>query len=109
MVWIVALLLIIIIGGAIGFGVYISHNSKSTSTPKALGGSEDQGSDLQITSSSAAMASSSSQHVSPTLTVQKRWPLLPEPSDAFQEVTFVPSPSPVIPPAHKRKFAVRLR
>jgi len=109
MVWIVALLLIIIIAGAIGFGVYVSHNSQTTTTPKALGGSEDQGSDLQIgSSSSVALTSSTSQHVSPTLTVQKRWPLEPA-SSAFHDLTVVPVPTPAIPIGHKRRFTARLR
>ena len=108
MVWIIALLLIIIIGGAIGFGVYISHNSKTQTTPKALGGSEDQGASVQISaSSSAGAAGSTSQHVSPTLTVQKRWDV--EPSGVVQDITFLPSPAPAVPVKHKRKIAARLR
>ncbi|KAI5119195.1 hypothetical protein M0805_004450 [Coniferiporia weirii] len=106
MVWIVALLLIIIIAGAIGFGVYVSENSKTTSTPKALGGSEDQGATLQITSTAAALGeSSSSAHVSPTLTVQKRWPAA-APSSGFMDIVQVrdlqPTSLPKIPARHRR-------
>ena len=49
----------------------------TTSTPKALGGSENEGASLTITSTAASTAgalegASSSRHVSPTNTVAKR-------------------------------------
>ena len=76
-VWIVGLFILILIGGAAALGWYISRNSTTTSTPKALGGSENEGASLTITSTAASTAgalegASSSRHVSPTNTVAKR-------------------------------------
>lgn len=80
LVWIIGVLLLIIIAGAIGFGWYVSHNSTTTTSPKALGGSEGQGQDYTITpSSTQAGAASTTKFVTPTNTVAKRWPM-PEPS-----------------------------
>ncbi|KAH8114323.1 hypothetical protein DFH11DRAFT_1593806 [Phellopilus nigrolimitatus] len=88
MVWIIGLLLIIIIGGAIGFGWYVSHNNATTTTtsPKALGGSQNEGATLTITASNTATGVSSSSHVAPTKTVAKRWPM-PEPSSVVASIT----------------------
>lgn len=99
LVWIIGILLLIIIGGAIGFGVYVSHNATTNSTPKALGGSENQGASFHPTATSAgAVAASTTQGVSPTNTVAKRWA---EPWPA-------PSPEPmVIHAVHKNTSAVK--
>lgn len=88
MVWIIGILILVIIGGAIGFGWYISHNSTTTTHAKALGGSEGQGQDLSITQTSTAAGGTSSEVVRPTLTVQKRWPV-PEPTPASVHVVHV--------------------
>lgn len=91
LVWIIGILLLIIIAGAIGFGWYVSHNSTTTSSPKALGGSEGQGQDYTITPTAAgATGISSSRFVSPTNTVAKRWPM-PEPTPAVMHAVHIHS------------------
>ncbi|THH05529.1 hypothetical protein EW145_g4728 [Phellinidium pouzarii] len=105
LVWIVALLLVIIIVGAIAFGVYISHNSKTTSGPKALGGSEDQGISLTLSDTTVAAMAASSTRVSPTLTVQKRWPIMPTAGSLFDIIEAgdsQPSPLPNVSTKHRR-------
>lgn len=85
MIWIIGILLLIIIGGAIGFGVYISHNSTTTSHPKALGGSDGEGAHVTITQSAADIAGTSSSGVRPTFTVDKRY-AMPEPTPGIMHV-----------------------
>ncbi|EIN12534.1 hypothetical protein PUNSTDRAFT_49829 [Punctularia strigosozonata HHB-11173 SS5] len=73
-VWVIGLLLLAAVVGAIALGWYVSHNDPSHVAPKAIGGSADEHS---ATSSAAAttsgvLAASSSPHVSPTKTVEKR-------------------------------------
>lgn len=84
MVWLIGILLLIIIGGSIGFGWYVSHNNQTETHAKALGGSAGQGADYTITSSAAAAAATTSG-VRPTLTVDKRWPM-PEPTPGVLHV-----------------------
>lgn len=86
LVWVIGILLLVIIGGAIGFGIYISHNSTGSS-PRALGGSENQGANYTPSASAAAgnLAVSSTAVVHATNTVAKRWP------DAWPE----PTPDPM--------------
>lgn len=86
-IWCIGIVLLIIIGGSIGLGIYASHKSSTTTTPEALGGSESEGVSFTPTTSSHAAtgalagASSTSLHVSPTNTVAKRWALpIPEPT-----------------------------
>lgn len=95
-VWIVGLLLLILIGGAIGLGVYVSRNNTTPTTPKALGGSESEGVSFTPTTSATNTAgalggvTSTSRHVSPTNTVAKRiaYPF-PEPTPAPAPFPFV--------------------
>lgn len=89
MIWIIGILLLIIIGGAIGFGVYVSHNSDETTRVKALGGSDGQGADLSIVPTTAAGATSTNSGVRPTLTVDKRYAMpypMPEPTPGVMHV-----------------------
>ncbi|KAI0035193.1 hypothetical protein K488DRAFT_68588 [Vararia minispora EC-137] len=75
-VWVIGLLLLACIGLAIGLGVYFRLTNKSTvqSSPKAIGGSEENSGTL-VTSSAAVGGTSSSLHVSPTYTVARREPI----------------------------------
>ncbi|KAL5524465.1 hypothetical protein ACEPAF_9605 [Sanghuangporus sanghuang] len=89
MIWIVGILLLIVIGGAIGFGIYISHNSNESTRATALGGSDGQGADLSVLPTTTAAAVSTTSGVRPTLTVDKRfaipWPT-PEPTPGVMHV-----------------------
>ncbi|KAI0712608.1 hypothetical protein C8Q76DRAFT_735352 [Earliella scabrosa] len=74
-VWIVGITLLIIIGGAIGLGWYVSHNDTTHTAPKALGGSAEEKAVDTPTEGAAAAAGTSSDipfHVSPTHTVARR-------------------------------------
>lgn len=84
MIWLVGILILVIIGGAIGFGIYISHNNNTTTHAKALGGSEGQGADLTIVPTTTGAATSISG-VRPTLTVEKRY-AMPEPTPGMMHV-----------------------
>jgi hypothetical protein len=98
LVWIIGVLLLIIIGGAIGFGIYISHNSTSSSSPKALGGSENQGFSVRITTTDAHGSTTTSVGVSPTNTVARRW-AEPDPDPfAFAYANANPDPNPLAMP-----------
>lgn len=74
-VWLTGLFFVIAIGAGIGFGYYFTHQhpDEVITTPTAIGGSEGHG---QTTTSSSAKvplaSSSSSPHVSPTNTVDRR-------------------------------------
>ncbi|KAJ7432777.1 hypothetical protein B0H11DRAFT_787769 [Mycena galericulata] len=86
-VWIVGIILIICAAGGIGIGVYVSEKAAANYRPDAIGGSANDGASLIPTSSAAkstaksaakgAIATSSALHVTPTNTVARRDPALP--------------------------------
>ncbi|KAG6919642.1 hypothetical protein DXG01_003506 [Tephrocybe rancida] len=72
-VWITGIVILCIIGGAVGIGWYVSHNAPDHQAPKAIGGSANEA----ATASSSAVVSTNAhgstvKHVSPTLTVNGR-------------------------------------
>ncbi|KAG6815758.1 hypothetical protein H0H87_011595 [Tephrocybe sp. NHM501043] len=72
-VWITGIILLCLIGGGIGIGWYVSHDSPDHQAPTALGGKANEA----ATASSSAPPSTNAvgstvKHVSPTLTVDKR-------------------------------------
>ncbi|TFK33019.1 hypothetical protein BDQ12DRAFT_450788 [Crucibulum laeve] len=76
-VWIVGIVLIICIAGAIGLGLYISSKAPSHQAPKVFGGSANEAATGVPTAAAATGtakggASSSVLHVSPTHTVARR-------------------------------------
>ncbi|KAF5367791.1 hypothetical protein D9615_010504 [Tricholomella constricta] len=71
-VWIVGLILLVIIGGAIGIGWYVSHKSPDHQQPTAIGGSANEAATAVPTSSIKIDASGSTiKHVTPTHTVKR--------------------------------------
>ncbi|VDC02370.1 unnamed protein product [Peniophora sp. CBMAI 1063] len=109
-VWVIGLTLLACIGLAVGLGVYSHYTNTSTvqSSPKAIGGSEEHdGSDVVTDSSSStaeavqgaavgSAAATTSKHVSPTYTVDKR-AVVPEPTSIGGHV----------PSGHKKQRAKR--
>ncbi|PPR02823.1 hypothetical protein CVT24_002236 [Panaeolus cyanescens] len=85
-VWIVGIILIVLIAGGVGFGVYATRNSPDNQAPTILGGADTKataGPDTATTSvNGKGGASSTVLHVSPTFTVDRR--------DVGPEVTGVP-------------------
>ncbi|KAF9470958.1 hypothetical protein BDN70DRAFT_617338 [Pholiota conissans] len=74
-VWIIGIILLICIAGGIGVGVYLTRNSPSHQQPTAIGGSADNlatGTSTSTVSGNGGKTTSSSLHVSPTLTVARR-------------------------------------
>jgi len=72
-VWVIGIILLLCIGGGIGLGWYMTHNDPTNQAPDALGGSANEGVPTTTSAlSSGAALSSSSPHVSPTLTVARR-------------------------------------
>ncbi|KAF8182345.1 hypothetical protein BJ912DRAFT_1061814 [Pholiota molesta] len=69
-VWITGMILIIVIAGGTGAGVYLTRNSPGNQQPTAIGGSANNA--ATATSAAAGGTSSSSLHVSPTNTVARR-------------------------------------
>lgn len=69
-VWVIGMVLLIIVAFSIGLWWYISHKSTSTSAPKAIGGSEDEGGAGEA--STLPPGASSTPHVTPTNTVKDR-------------------------------------
>ena len=61
----------IIIGGAVGIGLYFNHEDSTESVPGAIGGKADEGS-IPPQAAATQATLSSSLHVSPTNTVAKR-------------------------------------
>jgi len=80
-VWFVGMVLLAAIGGSIGLGWYLSHNSQGNQRPTSLGGSQNEASSTSsssVVSISSAVPSTSfgtSLHVSPTNTVARRAPI----------------------------------
>ncbi|KAG7088213.1 hypothetical protein E1B28_012230 [Marasmius oreades] len=71
--WLIGIILILVIGGAIGLGWWVSHNHKSQTQPSTLGGSaKETGGPVPKTTATASSSSKSVPHVSPTLTVDRR-------------------------------------
>ncbi|KZV67078.1 hypothetical protein PENSPDRAFT_688416 [Peniophora sp. CONT] len=107
-VWVIGLTLLACIGLGVGLGVYSHLTNKSTvqSGPKAIGGSENHGNDVDPSTITAeavqgaavgSVAATTSKHVSPTYTVEKRAPT-PEPT---------PNAVGHIPTGHKKQRAKR--
>ncbi|KAG6820627.1 hypothetical protein H0H93_014230 [Arthromyces matolae] len=72
-VWVTGILILCIIGGAVGLAYHFSHNSPSNQQPTALGGSANEAATATTSSSVSVNANSStSRHVSPTLTINNR-------------------------------------
>lgn len=73
-VWIVAILLLVCIAGAIGLGIYLSHNSPDHQQPTVLGGSANERATATSVSQTATAKGNGSTvlHVSPTHTVARR-------------------------------------
>ncbi|PFH51261.1 hypothetical protein AMATHDRAFT_143085 [Amanita thiersii Skay4041] len=85
-VWVVGILLLLCIAGAIVLGVFASRNHPGHQPPKALGGSANEA--APVTSSAPAQGTgtaSRSLHVSPTHTVARR--------DVWETDTPIPSPA----------------
>lgn len=78
-VWITGIILLCLIGGGIGIGVYVSHqdDTSTSSAPDALGGSANEGVSITVVSTASAdkptSSGSTSPFVSPTNTVNKRY------------------------------------
>ncbi|OJA17179.1 hypothetical protein AZE42_00232, partial [Rhizopogon vesiculosus] len=85
-VWFIGTVFLICIAGGIGIGWYISHNSPSNTAPKAIGGSANESMN-SASSSTVAVSSSTSLHVSPTNTVARRdtYEAAPSPVGGFLE------------------------
>ncbi|KJA20155.1 hypothetical protein HYPSUDRAFT_78460 [Hypholoma sublateritium FD-334 SS-4] len=72
-IWLIGMLLLVLIAGSIGVGVYFTRNSPGHQQPTAIGGSADNlATSTAVATSAGAKASSSSLHVSPTNTVARR-------------------------------------
>lgn len=75
-IWLIGVLLLVLIAGSIGVGVYFTRNSPGHQQPTAIGGSADNlATSAAVAATSGAKgvaASSSSLHVSPTNTVARR-------------------------------------
>jgi len=81
-VWVVGMILLVCIIGAIALTVYETHN-KVASMPGTLGGSANEtliSTSIASSTTHAAGGSSSSPHVSPTNTVQRRDAVPAEPT-----------------------------
>ncbi|GBE82075.1 hypothetical protein SCP_0404540 [Sparassis crispa] len=79
-VFIMGMILLVVIIGAICLGVYVAHKSTSPSTPTAIGGSADETGHIATTAAAVAGvhgSSSTSLHVTPTNTVARRDSLVP--------------------------------
>jgi len=109
-VWVTGVVILAIIGAAIGLGWYISHLHPSPPIiPEALGGSESEGATLVIASSTtkssggAALGEGSStvKHVSPTNTVNDKRAEEIFPTPIIPEYVYHPVPTGV-PSRHKR-------
>jgi hypothetical protein len=77
-VWFIGLVLFLAIGGAIGLGWYLTHNNQDHQRPTSFGGSQDEAStttSASLSTSSSAIPSGTSKHVSPTNTVARRAPI----------------------------------
>ncbi|KAF8073493.1 hypothetical protein FPV67DRAFT_1576119 [Lyophyllum atratum] len=72
-VWIVGLILLICIGGAIGIGWYVSHNKPGHQQPTVFGGSANEvATNTATTAVSTGANGSTIRHVTPTHTVARR-------------------------------------
>ncbi|KAL0575302.1 hypothetical protein V5O48_006679, partial [Marasmius crinis-equi] len=74
-VWIIGLAILLVVGGAIGLGWWISHNNKESTQPGVLGGSADETAGpvpSKVASQTGAASSGSKSGISPTFTVARR-------------------------------------
>lgn len=76
-VWVVGIILVLAAAGGIGIGVYVSQKNTGQSSPKAFGGSANEGassvsSSLPVVGSGNPSTVHSSFHVTPTNTVARR-------------------------------------
>ncbi|KAF9468717.1 hypothetical protein BDZ94DRAFT_1145819, partial [Collybia nuda] len=70
-VWVIAIVIVLCIGGAIGLGWYFSHNAPDHQQPTAFGGSANETA-APAPASTKAAPSSTVMHVTPTHTVARR-------------------------------------
>ncbi|KZT28344.1 hypothetical protein NEOLEDRAFT_1058963 [Neolentinus lepideus HHB14362 ss-1] len=99
-VWVIGVILLACIAGAIGLGWYASHKSTGTNTPKAIGGSANEAAtSTEDTATSFGLGASSSPHVSPTNTVARR---------AMDDVFPTPAVVPFVPVSHHQKRLNRI-
>ncbi|KAF9257492.1 hypothetical protein L218DRAFT_949121 [Marasmius fiardii PR-910] len=70
--WLIGIILVIVIAGAIGLGWWISHNNNTPTEPSAFGGSSKETAGPVVSKTTVHPNSSSATHVGPTFTVAKR-------------------------------------
>ncbi|KAH9926087.1 hypothetical protein B0H21DRAFT_781365 [Amylocystis lapponica] len=73
-VFLIGIILLLVVVGAIGLGVYVSHKNPHNSAPTAIGGSADEtgGTSSSLAGHEAVASSSTFLHVTPTNTVARR-------------------------------------